>query len=132
MMREVQINKNTKLREDGKLFNIRTGKEFIPKARNGHGYLLVQHNGCTRYVHQLVMEYFGEPKPGPEYQIDHKNQNILDNDINNLRWVTPRENSNNRKDNLPAGQRKCDLDPKEYNRQRNAARYKKKKKKEGG
>lgn len=125
MMREVQINKNLKLREDGKLFNIRTGEEFIPKSTTGAGYLQTTVFGRhKKLVHQLVMEYFGEPKPGPKYEIDHKDRNILNNDIDNLRWVTRQGNANNRKTNLPVGQRKCDFeDPNEYYRQRQANRY---------
>ena len=114
-MREVQINKNLKLREDGKLFNIRTGEEFIPST-DTNGRYHVCYGGRKSYpVHKLVMEFFGPPKPGPEYQIDHKNQNPLDNDINNLRWVTASENCYNKSNNLPVGQRLCDFDdPKEY------------------
>ena len=41
-MREVQINSRLKLREDGKLFNIKTGEEFIPTSKNGKGYLVVR------------------------------------------------------------------------------------------
>ena len=42
------------------------------------------------------MELFGPPKPGPEYQIDHINRISDDNRIENLRWVTAKENMNNR------------------------------------
>lgn len=133
MMREVQINRNLKLREDGKLFNIHTGEEFIPKLFGKYYRLSYgpkkKHKGY--YVHVLVMKYFGPPKPGPEYEIDHENQNPLDNDINNLRWVTRKENLYNRTNNLPVGQRKCDFeDPKEYKRV--YLRNWRRKKKEGG
>lgn len=121
-MREVVINRNLKLREDGRLFNIKTGEEFIPKSMNRKGYRTVR---CKAYsnnmpgIHLLVMKFFGPPKPGPEYQVDHKDRNKLNNDINNLRWVTPTENCHNKTNNRPIGHRKCDFeDIKEYNRDR--------------
>lgn len=128
-MREVNINRNLKLREDGRLFNIKTGEEFIPKSMNSKGYRVVRckaYNNHMPAIHLLVMKFFGEPKPGPEYQIDHKDRNKLNNDINNLRWVTPSENCLNKTNNCPIGHRKCDFeDDKEYNNDR-SRRYKEK------
>ena len=122
-MRTVKINRNLILREDGKLFNVHTGEEFKPKARNKKGYIMVR---CKAYsssympsLHLVVMYFFGPPKPGPEYQVDHKDQNKENNDINNLRWVTPRENCLNKTNNRPVGHRSCDFDSrKEYNTDR--------------
>lgn len=127
-MRQVQINRNLILREDGKLFNVHTGEEFIPKSYCGSKispYIQVRTNNKNWPLHQLVMKYFGPPKPGSEYEIDHKDRNKLNNNINNLRWVTKQENANNRKSSLPVGQRRCDMSFKEYYRQRQAERYKK-------
>jgi hypothetical protein len=39
-----------------------------------------------------VMKCFGPPKPGPKYQIDHISGDKRNNDIANLRWVTPKQN----------------------------------------
>lgn len=41
------------------------------------------------------MECWGPQKPAPNYVIDHIDRNKLNNDISNLRWVTPSENMNN-------------------------------------
>ena len=47
-------------------------------------------------VHELVMNAFGPPKPGPDYEIDHKNNKLpLNNHISNLRWTTHSENMRN-------------------------------------
>lgn len=130
-MRQVQINRNLILREDGKLFNVHTGEEYHTWANN-RGYLCVTVDNKHRTVHSLVMEYFGPPKPGPEYQIDHIKRDQNNNSITNLRWVTAKQNCYNRQDNLPIGERRCDLPPREYKNLCNKRwRERQKKKKEG-
>jgi hypothetical protein len=133
-MREVQINRNLILREDGKLFNVHTGEEFIPKSMWG-GYYQVSINSHKRLVHRLIMEHFGPPKPGPEYEVDHINRNKLDNRLENLRWITHAENLYNRNNNQPIGKRVCDYETKtEYKREymrEYCRKYRAKKKKEG-
>lgn len=127
-MRQVKINRNLILREDGKLFNVHTGEEFIPKSYCGtktRPYIQVRSNNKNWPLHQLVMKYFGPPKPDENYEIDHIDRNTKNNNINNLRWVTRQENANNRKSGLPVGQRRCDMSLNEYNRQRRAEQYKK-------
>ena len=93
-MKEVQINRNLKLREDGKLINIHTGEEFIPYI-NEHGYYKTSSRGKNKLVHRLVAELF-IPNPENKPCVDHINRNRLDNRVENLRWVTDKENANNR------------------------------------
>lgn len=127
-MRQVQINRNLILREDGKLFNVHTGEEFLPKSYCGtklRPYIQIRANNKNWPLHQLVMKYFGPPKPGDNYEIDHIDRNTKNNNITNLRWVTKQENANNRKSSLPVGQRRCDMPSNEYHAKRMAERYKK-------
>jgi len=114
-MREVQISKKYKLREDGILIDIKTGEErHGTKIRQGYA---VGVNGKTLLVHQLVMQYFGIECPGEEYKIWHKNGNNLDNRIENLEWVTLSQINSRRPDALPEGERRCDYESiEEYNR----------------
>lgn len=57
--------------------------------------------GCGRFkrysrkIYRLVMETFRPEKNG-KTQIDHINRNRLDDRLENLRWVTSKENSDNR------------------------------------
>lgn len=44
------------------------------------------------YVHHLVMKYFGSPKPGDNYEIDHLDGDKSNNYVYNLDWVTHKEN----------------------------------------
>lgn len=128
-MRQIQINRNLILREDGKLINVRSGEEYIPKNPN-MGYYRVKTSNGHKYVHRLVMELFGPPKPGPEYEIDHINRNRLDNRIENLRWVTRQENNYNKVNNRELGKRKCDISCKDYQKITNDNYYAKNKEKE--
>lgn len=130
-MRTVQVNQNLILREDGKLFKIKTGEEFIPILNSGYYRIAMggRKNRKTKYVHVLVMEYFGPPKPGNDFEVDHINRIRTDNRIENLRWVTRNQNANNKNNNLPEGERKSQLSYRQY--MTNAHRKWRKKKKEG-
>lgn len=58
------------------------------------GYLRVHTKLGTAYVHRIIYETFVGPIPDG-YEIDHINTVKTDNRLENLRWVTPKENMNN-------------------------------------
>lgn len=90
----------------------------INRIRPGEGYYRVRiGSGKKAYVHVLVAETFIE-NPDHKTQVDHKNRIRTDNRVQNLRWVTPSENSRNTSTYINAddlGVRWCE-DYKEANR----------------
>ena len=57
---------------------------------NNNGYLCFSGN----FVHRAVAEMF-IPNPENKPCVDHIDTNILNNHVDNLRWVTQKENNNN-------------------------------------
>jgi hypothetical protein len=72
----------------------------------GYGFVELCYNGgsVTKAVHRLVAETFLK-RDNKYLQVNHKDGNKLNNNINNLEWVTARENiihsyKNNLKKNI--------------------------------
>ena len=95
------------------------GMIYIPKRRNfngkwtfgslnSRGYFRVKINETEYLVHRLVAETFWLNLNNKPY-VDHIDRNTQNNDIWNLRWVSPQENSNNAYTNNPVGTRKIDF-----------------------
>ena len=85
----------------GRVKSIQKGKWRLLKQGHGDGryrQVVLTKNGIrsTRRVHRLVAEAFIQ-NPDNKPQIDHKDGNCLNNYADNLRWVSPRENTNNPK-----------------------------------
>lgn len=87
-----------------------------------HGYMSVHWRGHSALVHRLIAEAF-IPNPENLPTVDHLNRDILDNRIENLKWVSWSEQESNRSvvDNSIKryGVRSVD-DIKEYRKRHNA------------
>ena len=85
-------------------------KSYILKFEKGKGYNYVHlfKNGIRKRiaVHRLVAEAF-IPNPENKPEVDHINTIRDDNRVENLRWVTPKENMNNplTKENMSESQK---------------------------
>lgn len=78
----------------GEVYRRKT-KRIIRPWRVSHGYLRVEINHerkwINEYVHRLVGETYLKRRPGAN-QINHINGDKEDNRLENLEWVTAREN----------------------------------------
>ena len=60
-------------------------------CKTHNGYYQVRHGGSTHGWHRLVWEHFNGPKPDG-MDIDHSNNDRVDNRVENLQLLTPKQN----------------------------------------
>ena len=92
-------NNNYSISNKGNVKNNNTDKILKPRLGR-HGYyrlnLRLNKKQKTVEIHRLVAMAF-IPNPDNKSCVDHINNNIIDNNINNLRWATHKENNYNQK-----------------------------------
>ena len=79
----------------GKVWSYRNNKFLKPGLVSGYLQVVLADKGSrAQYkVHRLVAEaYIPNPKGLP--QVNHKDENKLNNSVNNLEWMTAEENAN--------------------------------------
>lgn len=81
------------INEFGDIYSTKRGI-FLHQYIDRYGYKYVSIKGKKHKVHRLVAETFID-NPYNKPCIDHIDRNKFNNFYLNLRWVTPKENSNN-------------------------------------
>ena len=83
---------------DGRVYSTKTNR-FL-SGLSDHGYVTITITGKdiqqhSRYVHQLVMDTWGSSAPSnvQDPVIDHIDENKLNNSIDNLRWLSRKQNA---------------------------------------
>ena len=69
-------------------------KTFGYKRPTGY---TTQLNGSIYGVHVIICHAFHGPRPGPQYTVDHKDNNVYNNHYENLRYATKQEQAINRR-----------------------------------
>lgn len=69
---------------------VKMNGEIIIPGTTQSGYYIV----CNEYLHKIVANLF-IPNPHNKPEVDHINSVRTDNRVENLRWVTHKENMNN-------------------------------------
>lgn len=96
LSKEYPDNKNYIIYSDGRVYSKCSSIFLKPKIdKAGYANVTFCDKGKRRYfkVHQLVARMF-IPNPNNYDQINHLDENKLNNDVSNLEWSTPYLNSN--------------------------------------
>ena len=94
-MEKYIFNNNYIVYSDGTVYSVRRNKFLKPGLNKTTGYKNIELIGKTFTIHRLVAEAF-IPNPDNLPQVNHKNLDKSDNRIENLEWVTARQNTNHR------------------------------------
>lgn len=91
---------NYLISDNGLVKNRKTNRILKPYL-NSSGYLCVKlrndfSNHKKPFIHRLIAQAFIDKENETQTQVDHIDRNSLNNNIDNLRWVTPQENIDNR------------------------------------
>jgi|DEB0MinimDraft_6_1074348.scaffolds.fasta_scaffold129751_1 hypothetical protein len=78
---------------DGRVYSEKSNK-FLKHNNDGNGYLFVRLK-TNKKVHRLVAEHY-IPNPENKREVDHIDRDKNNNRVENLRWVSSKENCKNR------------------------------------
>ena len=99
MFKTLNENPRYQINEYGEIWDNEKLRYVKPsKTQHKNSYLFINiynyETGKRKlyYIHHLVMKYFGSPKPGYNYEIDHLDGDKSNNYVYNLDWVTHKEN----------------------------------------
>lgn len=82
--------------EDGKVWSVKSNRFLTNQiGKNGYLYIDLNKNGTRtrKYIHRLVAEAF-LPNPNNLPQVNHIDENKNNNNVNNLEWISIKDNVN--------------------------------------
>ena len=85
---------NYSVSDHGNVKNNKTGR-ILKEAFDGGGYVHLTLDGKSKKIHRLVAVAFLE-NPENKKCVDHIENHRSNNNLNNLRWATASENSQNK------------------------------------
>jgi hypothetical protein len=77
--------------DDGYIYKLVGGRSQRVKQDITNGYAVVKIHNKKYFVHKLVAEYFVGGRSDKKCRVIHLNFDNLDNNAENLMWVTPSE-----------------------------------------
>ena len=89
----IEGHPNYMISNHGRIYSLKR-KIYLKPALNNHGYYYVNLNKKSIKVHRLMAENF-IPNPLNLEMVDHIDRDKKNNQLNNLRWVTPSMNGQN-------------------------------------
>lgn len=98
--KDIEGATNYEISNNGNVRN-KTTKKILKGRKTKGGYLQVsikfdgEEKFKNQYIHRLVAEAFIENKNNKK-EVNHKDGNKLNNNLNNLKWVTSSENQKHR------------------------------------
>jgi len=90
---------NYKITKSGKIWSIKSNRFLKQRTCNGYKMITLEKNSMNITIHRIVAETF-IPNPENKIYVNHINSNKLDNRVENLEWVTQKENCAAHKKNI--------------------------------
>ncbi len=85
---EIEMFSKYAMSRDGLVYSIKKDKPLTQFMNNGRLQVVLSHNGINKsfYVHRLIATVFLD-NPNNYHFVEHIDKNLLNNNIENLRWV---------------------------------------------